>query len=349
MGLEIEPFCRMIITTKMLFSNVLGHAAELHYEKHLTENKINFEKAPTDKHYDYIVNGKLEQVKRWETDSTSQKTLGVNLVQTHGDRSGEGAFYTLQDFDDLILYDVGFKRFKEINIKKIPTNPKYKNYLIGRFKIERNEKEKIDGFDLEFLGALKFKNSEFPEAIEGLRKKYNLSYSQLLERCCNLTLTEIDSLFSDENFRLLTGVKGFAAEEHFNVFCEKRGINYKQMKEMYSKVDHLVNNKVRVQVKTPHLLSEDEEHYAFKTHKSHGSGLGELYKASEFDIVALFIGFNIDETKSKYLPRSVEEKFIFIPIKDLPRYPNHPELLKRISKVKRTDYLVNDTNLFHNF
>ena len=47
MGLEIEPLCRMIVTTKMLFSNVLGHAAELHYEKYLKENNIKFEKERT--------------------------------------------------------------------------------------------------------------------------------------------------------------------------------------------------------------------------------------------------------------------------------------------------------------
>ena len=64
---------------------------------------------------------------------------------------------------------------------------------------------------------------------------------------------------------------------------------------MYSKVDHLIKGRIRVQVKTPHQKSVDETHWAFKTHKSHGHGLLELYKANEFDIVALFIGFKIDE------------------------------------------------------
>src|SRR3989344_8233040 len=103
LGLEVEPFCRMILTTKMLLSNVLGHAAELHYEEYLIKNKIKFQKAPTDEHYDYILRGKRDQVKRWESLSTDEVRIGINLVQTHGNRSGEGAFYTLSDFDRLII------------------------------------------------------------------------------------------------------------------------------------------------------------------------------------------------------------------------------------------------------
>ncbi|MBN2197900.1 hypothetical protein JW698_01745 [Candidatus Wolfebacteria bacterium] len=95
LGLENEVFCHMVVKTKMLFSNVLGHAAELHYEKYLKNKSIRFKKAGTDEHFDYIVQGKKDQVKRWETDSTSSKNLGVNLTQTHGDRSAQDAFYKL--------------------------------------------------------------------------------------------------------------------------------------------------------------------------------------------------------------------------------------------------------------
>ena len=99
----------------------------------------------------------------------------------------------------------------------------------------------------------------------------------------------IDSLFTDENFRLVTGAKGFAAEEHFNVLLEKNKLNYKQDKDMYSKVDHWVG-KHRVQVKIPNLRAVTNEKWAFKTRKSHGSGVKELYTTDEFDFVALFIG-----------------------------------------------------------
>ena len=75
LGLDRERFCKMVVITKMLLSNVLGHAAELHYEKALTKNNITFKKAPTDEHYDYIVNNKKDQVKRWEVESTNQKYL----------------------------------------------------------------------------------------------------------------------------------------------------------------------------------------------------------------------------------------------------------------------------------
>jgi len=347
LGLEVEPFCRMILTTKMLLSNVLGHAAELHYEKYLIKNNIKFQKAPTDTHYDYVLDIVRDQVKRWETSSTNKKKIGVNLVQTHGNRSGEGAFYTTSDFDRLILFDVGFNKFKIINMANIPRNPKFAGYITGKFGVPRNEDETLFGFDLEFLTALKIKNTAFPEAIENLRRKYNLTYVQLLEKCCNLTLKEIDSLFSEENFRLITGAKGFAAEEHFNIFLKRKGIQYKQMKDMYNKVDHLVKGRIRVQVKIPHQKSVDENHWAFKTHKSHGHGLLELYKANEFDIVALFIGFEIDESKSRYFPISVKEEFIFVPVSDLERYPKNHNYLKRVNKIRKDRYKVNDISLLN--
>ena len=92
LGLTDEVFCRMVTKTKMLFSNVLGHAGELHYEKILNEKKTKFIKAETDKHFDYLIDKKKIQIKRFETASTNEKFLGVNLTQTHGDRSGKGNF-----------------------------------------------------------------------------------------------------------------------------------------------------------------------------------------------------------------------------------------------------------------
>jgi len=347
LGLEPEIFCRMVLKTKMLLSNVLGHAAELHYEKYLKKKGIKFEKAGTDEHYDYIVEDFKDQVKRWETASTNIKNIGVNLTQTHGDRSAQDAFYKLGQFDRLVLFDVGFNKLRIINDDDIPRHKKYPTHLIGKFKWERNEDEKLKDFELSFLKTLKFKNRDFPDAIESLKKEYNLNYLELLQKCCNLTLKEIDSLFSVENFRLITGAKGFAAEEHFNVFLEKRKIPYKQETDMYSKVDHWINGKIRVQVKIPHNRSVDKNNWAFKTHKSHGHGVGELYKKDMFDIIALFIGFEIDEAKDKYLPISVKEQFIFIPVEDLEEHPNHPGYLKRVTKIPKDRYKINDTTILN--
>ena len=345
LGLSIEHFCRMTITTKMLFSNVLGHSAELHYEKFLYTQNTSFEKAPTDVHYDYIVNKEKHQVKRFESASTDNNFIGVNLTQTHGDRSGADAFYKRTDFKKLILYDVGFINFLNIDVKDIPHHPDYTERLPGRFRIPRPDNKKLEGFDLDFLNTLKIKNAKFPEAVESLRRKNNWNYQQLLEKSCNLTFDEIDSLFSEENFRLVVGAKGFAAEEHFNIFLEKHNIPYKQIKEMYSKVDHLVKDKTRVQVKIPNERSTSDNYWGVKTHKSHGHGEGELYPADAFDILALFIGFEMNKDYSKYFPKSVSGKFIFIPISDLERHPDYPSHLKRVSQIKKDKYTTNDVSV----
>jgi len=346
LGLEVEIFCRMVITTKMLFSNVLGHAAELHYEKYLKLKEIKFTKAPTDTHYDYIVVEKRDQVKRWETDTTNDQFLGVNLTTTHGNRNGPDAFYTKTAFDNLVLFDVGFKHLRIIPIKDVPTNNKYSDRLTGKYKLNRNAEEKLELFDKEFLNSMKVKNSGFPEAIEELRKKYKYTYLELLEKCCNLTIVEIDSLFTEDNFRLVVGAKGFAAEEHFNVFLEKNKISFRQDKRMYSKVDHWIKDKIRVQVKIPNERANDELHWGVKTHKSHGHGVGELYKADVFDILALFIGFKMNLNISKYIPDGAELKFLFIPIRDLEKHPEFSDHLKRISKIRKDKYKVNDLSMF---
>ena len=345
LGLIPEIFCRMVITTKMLLSNVLGHAAELHYEKFLNKNKIKFQKAPTDVHYDYVISDEKNQVKRWETDSTDDKFIGINLTKTHGNRNGPDAFYKRSDFDNLIVFDVGFSRLKIINSRDIPKNTNYSDRLPGKFRINREKEDKISALDKEILESMKIKNSGFPEAIERLRKKYSVSYLQLLEKCCNLPINEIDSLFSEDNFRLITGAKGFAAEEHFNVFLEKHKIPYKQDKEMYSKVDHWVNKKIGVQVKIPNERANKEDFWGVKTHKSHGHGVGELYKADAFDILALFIGFKMNHGVSKYLPVSVSSEFIFVPISELEQHPKYPGYLKRISKIGKSRYKINDLSL----
>ena len=137
LGLSQERFCKMCLTTKMLLSNVIGHAAELQYEKFLINSKTQFKKAPVDKHYDYIVKNKKEQVKRYDVASTNLKQVGVNLTQTHGDRSAQDAFYKLGSFDRLVVCDLSLKKFLFKEFNEIPRHPKYPNHLNGKIKIER--------------------------------------------------------------------------------------------------------------------------------------------------------------------------------------------------------------------
>ena len=340
LGLSVEDFCRMCLKTKMLLSNVIGHAAELQYEKYLNNKQTKFTKAEVDVHYDYIVHGKREQVKRYEVASTNLNRVGVNLTQTHGDRSAQDAFYKVGAFDRLIICDLSLKQFFSRDFDQLPRHPEYPNHLKGRFTIERQFKSD-DPFDYDFFKTMQHKNEFFPSAIEELREKYSLDYSNLLEKVCNLNLDEIDSLFSHENFRLITGAKGFAAEEHFNNFLENHGVNYYQDTNMYSKVDHWIGP-TRIQVKFPNLRGCDETHWAVKTHKSHGSGKGELYTADVFDVLALFIGFEMDPTHDKYIPKSVRNEWLFIHIDDLEKHHEHQDCLKRVPKIQKSAYTIND-------
>ena len=339
-GLDTEIFCRMCIRTKMLLSNIIGHAAELQYEKYLNQRSIEYKKAETDKHYDYIVNGFRDQVKRYETAGTNLKKVSVNLTQTHGDRSGQDGFYNKKSFDRLVISDIGLTEFNIIDIKDLPTHPKYPTHIKGRFSITRNF-NRSKKFEIDFFHAMGNKNTHFPEAIEKLRSLYNFSYTQLLEQICNLNINEIDSLFSDDNFRLITGVKGFAAEEHFNIFLEQNGIEYVQDVNMYSKVDHWLG-KLRVQVKFPNLRACSSTHWGVKIHKSHGSGKGELLKKDMFDILALFIGFEMDLNYSRYFPKNVVNSWLFIPMEDIDEHHEFKGYLKRVPKIEKGKYLIND-------
>lgn len=340
LGLEVEVFARMCLRTKMLLSNILGHAAESHYEKYLNNLGQDYVKAPTDSHFDYTVGQHRDQVKRFESQRTNQKRLAINLTQTHGDRSGEGAFYEPNSFDRLIAYDVLFRNFHVVEIEQIPRHPRFETHLGSHLLIPR-EANPLVPEQLEVLNLLKVKNEDFPRAVDEFLGKHSLTFAEGLSYLCNLSLSDIDGLFSRENFRLVTGAKGFAAEEHFNVYLEDRDISYRQDRNMYSKVDHWLGE-LRVQVKIPHQRSVTASHWAFKTHKSHGHGVGELYRTDEFDLVALFIGFVMDEEVDPYLPIRVSNEFIFVPVKFLQEHPDFPGHLKRISRVLRTDYPVNE-------
>lgn len=340
LGLDVERFCKMCVKTKMLLSNIIGHAAELQYEKFLNAERVPFEKAGVDEHYDYLVNDRKEQVKRYEVASTNLKRVGVNLTQTHGDRSAQDAFYKEGSFDRLVVCDLGLKQFIFKDFEDIGRHPKYPNHLPAKAYFDR-EFISTDSFDQDFFTTMKNANKNFPPALEELRSKYKLSYSELLAKVCNLSLSDVDGLFCDDNFRLITGAKGFAAEEHFNIFLENHGISYAQDTNMYSKVDHWLGD-YRVQVKYPNLRACDETNWAVKTHKSHGSGVGELYKDDVFDLLALFIGFEMDEEISKYFPKAVTNDWLFIPMEDLERHHEHKSYLKRVPKIPKDKYLVND-------
>jgi hypothetical protein len=341
-----EEFSKLILSTKMLLSNVLGHVAEHHFEKYLTRNNISYKKAPTDVFYDYLVTKKRVQVKRWESISTNSDQLGVNLTKTHGDRSGEHAFYSFSDFDELVICDVGFETFCSIDIKDITKNQRYKNRLKGSFNITRELDTSVSEIDKEFVKVMKVKNREFPLAINQLTKEKSLTYKVLLEEICHLDLNEINNVFTVENFRLITGLKGFVAELYFNKFLDKYGITYVQDTDMYSKVDHWINSTIRVQVKIPNERANNELFWGVKTHKSHGSGVLELYEERSFDILALFIGFKMDYSISKYLPIDVTPEFLFIPEIELKRHPKHPKHLCRISKIEKNKYSINNYQIF---
>ncbi len=352
LGLTDEQFCKIMVKTKMFgMVAVLGHAAEIRYEKFLKSKNIEFKKANNDEHFDYIVNGKRNQVKRFETGGTTLDKLVANLTKTHGNRSGTGTgnVYFKTDFDNLVVLDIdgSFYTVKIDDINEHRTQP---NQLAGSYTIHR----KIDPspFQKDFLESLKQKNEQYPIAIEQLLKKYDIStYSSAWSRISGLTLDETNSLFSVENFRLITAAKGFAAEEHFNMFLEKNKIKYKQNIGMYAKSDHIING-MGFQVKTTYPNGTTKTDWAFKTHKSHGHGEGELYKNDAFDIVAVFVGYepqdkiSLENLKDKYTPVSTETKFIFVPISDIPEHPDYPGYLKRVTKVAKDRYTINDTSIF---
>jgi len=347
LGLKDENFCRMTFKTKMFLSNVLGHVAELHYEK-LKPNAI---KAESDVPYDFILNNKTIQVKRWAQDGTDEEDIAVNLTKTHGQRRGLGNYYKRSDFNILAIFDVGFTRCFEIESNDIPQNKNYLECLPGSFKKQRiEENEKLSQFEKEFLEVQKQVNTAFPYAIEKFREKQGLTYLQLLEKCCNLEINDIDRVFSAENFRLITGGKGFAAEEHLKTLFDQHKIRYEHMKNMYSEFDFLVNGDIRVQVKIPNKIKNTINGWKVSTHKSHGSEEEEktstLYSIDRFDILALFIGYKIDEKICEYTPSSVDLKFIFIPISNLEQHPIYPGYLKRQVNIKNNVYQINDLSIF---
>lgn len=352
LGLNDEQFCKIMVKTKMFgMVAVLGHSAEIRYEKYLTSQNIKFTKASNDQHYDYIVNKQKNQVKRYETSRTTLCKLTANLTKTHGNRSGAGtgSNYFKIDFNNLVILDIDGS-FHTINVDDINSHKTRPTQLAGSYTVERNVT--VSPFQKDFLEALKQKNELFPPAIEQLRTKYKISsYATLWKKISELTLDETDSLFSVENFRLITAAKGFAAEEHFNMFLTKKGIKYKQNIGMYAKSDHTISG-VGVQVKTTYPNGTTSKKWAFKTHKSHGHGEGELYKNDAFDVVAVFVGYEpqekakLKDLKDRYTPTSTKPKFIFIPISEIDEHPNHPGYLKRVTTVPKDRYTINDTSIF---
>jgi hypothetical protein len=352
LGLNDDQFCKMMVKTKMFgMVAVLGHSAEIKYEKYLKSKHTQFQKASNDKHYDYIVNEERNQVKRFETARTDLSRLTANLTKTHGNRSGSGtgANYFVSDFDNLVIIDLD-DSFHTVSVDNINKHKKRHTQLAGNYSFERTMT--LTSFRKDFLEALKQKNELFPPAIEALKKTHHItSYVELWKKISRLTLDETDSLFSVENFRLITAAKGFAAEEHLNMFLAKKRIKYKQNIGMYAKSDHEING-IGVQVKTTYPNGTTTQKWAFKTHKSHGHGVGELYKKDAFDVVALFIGYNPQEKAKlqnltdRYTPISTKTEFIFIPISEIDEHPNHPGYLKRVTTVPKDKYIINDTSIF---
>ena len=83
LGLTDEEFCEVMISVKMFgMVPVLGHAAELKYEKHLKSQNIVFNKAGNHEHFDYEIGGKRYQVKRFESAGTTIKSEGFEITTT---------------------------------------------------------------------------------------------------------------------------------------------------------------------------------------------------------------------------------------------------------------------------
>ena len=139
-GLTDEEFCKTMVLVKMFgMVAVLGHTAELRYEKYLKSKNIKFDKAENDKHFDYIVNGERNQVKRFETGRTTLDKLVANLTKTHGNRTkkGTGSNYFRRDFDNLVILDINGE-FHTVKVSDIEAHRKRPNQLSSSHTVKRD-------------------------------------------------------------------------------------------------------------------------------------------------------------------------------------------------------------------
>ena len=395
LGLTDEEFCEVMISVKMFgMVPVLGHAAELKYEKHLRSKNIKFKKAGNDEHFDYMIEGKRYQVKRFEAAGTTKEKLVANLTKTHGNRtkSGTGSNYFRTDFDYLVILDVN-SVFHTVNVNDIKSGSKGQEQLGNKHTIERElfiksenasrQANIITQFQNDFLEALKHPNEKYFPAMEAFRKKHKIpTYVELWLKISEITLDETYDLFTVENFRLIVAAKGYCAEEHLKKLLRKKGIKFQHIVDMYGKSDFIVNE-LGWQVKTLYPRQTTKDRWAFKTHKSHGAKLGELYKYDAWDVTAVFVGYEpniqkeIEALADRYTPNKTTTSFIFVPIRDIPSYVDvrggidcttcdgddkscndcngtgkgkkgkvYNEYLKRVTTKLKSDYTINDLTNF---
>jgi hypothetical protein len=169
-------------------------------------------------------------------------------------------------------------------------------------------------------------------------------------------------LFTKENFRLIVAAKGYCAEEHLKKLLRKNGIKFQQIVDMYGKSDFTINRR-GYQVKTLYPRSTTKDRWAFKTHKSHGHGLGELYTYDAWDVTAVFVGYEpniqkeIDALDEPYTPIKTTTAFVFVPIRDISPYVDkrgtlgekgktYHNYLKRVTLKLKSDYTINDLTNF---
>ena len=396
LGLTNEEFCEVVISVKMFgMVAVLGHVSELKYEKLLESQNITFKKASNDEHFDYEIKGKRYQVKRFEAAGTTKEKLVANLTKTHGNRtkSGTGSNYFRTDFDYLVILDVNGV-FHTVDVNDIKSNSNNPDQLSGKHAIKRDlfvkpenaslQSNIITQFQNDFLEALKHPNEKYFPAMEVLRKKHKIAtYIELWQKISNITLDETyNKIFTVENFRLIVAAKGYCAEEHLKKLLRKNSIKFQQTVDMYGKSDFTINRR-GYQVKTLYPRGTTKDHWAFKTHKSHGAKLGELYRYDAWDVTAVFVGYEpniqkeIDVLDDPYTPINTTTSFIFVPIDDIPPYVDvrgsidctmcdgddnscnncngtgkgkkgkiYNEYLKRVTRVLKSDYKINDLTNF---
>ena len=326
---ELDNF---LATKAHIYRSLRGHCFEVWFDRVISGAGYKITKVGGDTVYDRRLNGKTLQLKTFYIRG-SLEISGVvqyRMHKTHGSEKYPDALYLPKEFADFF---VGLHPNGHVIIcprNKMPTrgdvNPKleFPKHIADSTPFPWDT-EWLDRYDL--LGV-KFKGK--PPVVSSTKGSL---FPKLVKVIGFSDYEIVKALFSPENFRMWQQlIVGSIREFHFEKFVTRLDIELFPPGVLNStrtnnKVDYVLGNKKRIQVKgiTKSLCHGDR--IGCETFGSHSHIPTRLYKRSDFDILAVVIdpGFIPEATAKKLGINANDYNFALFRIGQLPLHPRSKE------------------------
>ncbi len=329
---NLKDFDNFLARSPHIYRSIRGHAFEIWFDRQITKRGFTVIAVGGDDVVDRVINGRTLQLKTPYLKGTiKDKMVSYKMHKTHGAERKPLCFYTKREFADFFIGlhpELGVIICPKNKLKtrgEISKRLDYPNYISDPLPFAWDT-EWLNRYDLIGLSI-----KDYPTIVKHSKEEIRL-FPRLIGKIGFTDYDILHAILDEKNFRIwFQLIVGSIREFHFAKFAKIHDIKLKPPQGLggrgNQKVDYVLNNGKRIQVKGLTKGMCDEVYLGCETQCSHGRVPTRLYRRNDFDNIVIVIdpGFIPENVAKQKGISSADYNFVILPISKLPRHERSKE------------------------